>query len=1221
MKKRIISVLLIMCLILSMSVSTGFADGGTHIAGLTVTKVDDAKLSISCDMAPSGSTAKIQAVQTFIVAYDTSIFVPLLKNENKISGITTTPTAKAMAYEIYEDPETAETWDTKVYVYQNGNGSTGFLIIQPANGTGSELTSKVSLAKVYLGFQDGKGIADVSARAVRFATSSELTGASEDKAVKVNTGTETLTWSNGGSGDTLTTIPTVTASGFTFAKTPITETLVPVTDLSGKTYSAAVQEPAFGGTLTKDTDYTVSYAVKEGANGELKEGKPCGAGTYVVTVAGKGEYGSSFTKEFVIGKKSVMITPNSGQTKTYGDTDPELTYTTDLTGASDLETAFNEAVTGKLAYTGTDVGEYDITLGNLSAGNNFELTLRSTPVKFKITTKDVTETRAAVEQNVVLKVGDFTEPVFEDITGDLAYNYDGETTYAGVKGKLAALDKGATGTINYTYTAKGNYTGTITGAINFKIVDIEFKVGEDEATAANAINALTSDTTYGKTWSERIAVKSDAIVAKVGDNTKTGTYTIVPESGSVTDRPGVGTQNYTVTFTGSGYTNVKVFEGQITVTAKVLKSNNLEYTGTPITKEYDGDTTCALTTVSVKEGVLASGDTLTVNGTAVYDSADAGSRTVTFTPEAITSGNYTLAADQTLVIAATITKKDVVISAATVDDKDYDGNDDATVNTVTINGVSGALTNSDYTVTSAKFPDADADEAKVAVTINVELKGGAAGNYNLTNGTGYVVTAAAKINKVNNPTYGTTQTDTTYAIRTVAGEKTYTLSCSDLKGVTYTVTGKTTNNIVDTAEPTVSGNTLTYTSKECATAGPQDTITVKIGSTNYNDITLTLTVEASNKETVTIEGLTDNASFTYDGTAKKPEGEITVTGEKVAANELEVKYEGTGLTTYNDTVAPKNAGTYKVTYKVADSNPYYTGSVSYNFTIAKKAVTVAPKNFTITKGSDIPTFELAYTGLVSGDTLTPNDTAAFTCFEAGGVTPVSKATTAGTYTITWTNIGEITFTGADNYEVNKTATGTLTIKNPSSGGIISSVQKPTIEAGEGVKVTLSTDGTVATITVEAGYDLADVVLNGTSKGKVTEVKGLKTGDKLVVTATKKAAEPTDPTDEAILATLADQKLVARSKVVTMKNGKKAVRITWYNANGEMMEFDGVQIYRSTKKNSGYGKKPIFTSETDKYYNTAIKAGTKYYYKVRGFVVIDGQKYYTDWSLKAWRTVK
>ena len=162
---------------------------------------------------------------------------------------------------------------------------------------------------------------------------------------------------------------------------------------------------------------------------------------------------------------------------------------------------------------------------------------------------------------------------------------------------------------------------------------------------------------------------------------------------------------------------------------------------------------------------------------------------------------------------------------------------------------------------------------------------------------------------------------------------------------------------------------------------------------------------------------------------------------------------------------------------------------------------------------------------------------------------------------------------------------------------------------------------MATITVEAGYDLVDVVLNGTSKGKVTEVKGLKTGDKLVVTSSKKPAEPTEPTKEEILALLAEQKLVARSKLVTMKNGKKAVRITWYNQNGEMIDFDGVEIYRSTKRNSGYGKKPIFTSKTDKYINTSVKVGTRYYYKVRGFVIIDGQKYYTDWSLKAIRTVK
>ena len=112
-----------------------------------------------------------------------------------------------------------------------------------------------------------------------------------------------------------------------------------------------------------------------------------------------------------------------------------------------------------------------------------------------------------------------------------------------------------------------------------------------------------------------------------------------------------------------------------------------------------------------------------------------------------------------------------------------------------------------------------------------------------------------------------------------------------------------------------------------------------------------------------------------------------------------------------------------------------------------------------------------------------------------------------------------------------------------------------------------------------------------------------------------------PTKEETTAMLAEQKLAARSALVTMKNGKKAVKITWYNKNGELMAFNGIEIFRSTKRNSGYGKKPIYTTTKNAYYNTAVKKGTRYYYRVRGFVIIDGQKYYTDYSLKAVRTVK
>ena len=107
------------------------------------------------------------------------------------------------------------------------------------------------------------------------------------------------------------------------------------------------------------------------------------------------------------------------------------------------------------------------------------------------------------------------------------------------------------------------------------------------------------------------------------------------------------------------------------------------------------------------------------------------------------------------------------------------------------------------------------------------------------------------------------------------------------------------------------------------------------GINEYTEVTKQFKVIASEKETVTISGLTDNQEFTYDGNTKTPAGTITVEDNKVAVSDLEITYKGTGSTTYNSGAAPKNAGTYEVTYKVADSNANYVGSVTYAFTIKK----------------------------------------------------------------------------------------------------------------------------------------------------------------------------------------------------------------------------------------------------------------------------------------------
>ena len=88
----------------------------------------------------------------------------------------------------------------------------------------------------------------------------------------------------------------------------VNDELVPVTDLE-KVFNETAQEPTFGGTLVRGTDFEVSYAVKGTVGGLDSSGKPVNAGTYVVTVTGKGAYSGSFTKEFVINKAEQTNVP------------------------------------------------------------------------------------------------------------------------------------------------------------------------------------------------------------------------------------------------------------------------------------------------------------------------------------------------------------------------------------------------------------------------------------------------------------------------------------------------------------------------------------------------------------------------------------------------------------------------------------------------------------------------------------------------------------------------------------------------------------------------------------------------------------------------------------------------------------------------------------------------------------------------------------------------
>ena len=104
--------------------------------------------------------------------------------------------------------------------------------------------------------------------------------------------------------------------------------------------------------------------------------------------------------------------------------------------------------------------------------------------------------------------------------------------------------------------------------------------------------------------------------------------------------------------------------------------------------------------------------------------------------------------------------------------------------------------------------------------------------------------------------------------------------------------------------------------------------------------------------------------------------------------------------------------------------------------------------------------------------------------------------------------------------------------------------------------------------------------------------------------------------------LVDIKAVEALKITAGSSAVKgAITVRW-TVKGDASVADGYQIYRSVKKNSGFGAKPIFTTTKQTYKNTkSLKKGTRYYYKVRAYKVVDGKTYYSDWSNKAYRIAK
>ena len=299
--------------------------------------------------------------------------------------------------------------------------------------------------------------------------------------------------------------------------------------------------------------------------------------------------------------------------------------------------------------------------------------------------------------------------------------------------------------------------------------------------------------------------------------------------------------------------------------------------------------------------------------------------TVKFTPTDA-SASY----DRTLTdsVVPEISKYPLNFSVA-VKDKTYDGTTNADITSVTFDNVT-LNRGTDYTVT-ARFDNASVGNGK-NVTATVTLMGQAEKNYALKQSS---ITTTGNITKAAAPDF-TKET----ALTIVNGhEKTYTVTLPALPvleapkeygTVTY---GAPTVNLsstyyADGAKVENGKLTLPIQKNDVKTTGSVGTVTVVIKSTNYEDITLTVNVNATNKLLPTVTAPTANA-LTYNGTEQ-----ALVTAGKTTGGTMLYRLDDSKWSEQIPTA--KNAGEYTVWYKVQGNAEYAD--------VAEQSLTVTVSN-------------------------------------------------------------------------------------------------------------------------------------------------------------------------------------------------------------------------------------------------------------------------------------
>ena len=866
--------------------------------------------------------------------------------------------------------------------------------------------------------------------------------------------------------------------------------LAPTGDGSWLIYGQSNQPSAVGGNYTLTDDLTIengnTLTIPAGSTLTVPQGKTLTVdGTLNIanqsSLAGEGTLAGN--GNFYLTNPDPVI--SGSETLTYDGTDQFSKFKL-------------EAPTGTVEVMGKDFTISDTP--SLDGWNLDKLEIKNAGT-YTLTAKNGTRT---IEKEVTVEPAEISiaSATVQDKT------YDGTTTATVesvtfdnlVTGESLSLGTDYIATAAFNSANAGGQTATVTVTLTDTVKNYTLASDGNTATATGTIRPLpvvlnweTTSFTYdgsAKTVTAEVsnAVDGDTFTLTYDDNAKTavGNYTA-----KVT---GLGNDNYTLTGASGTEQAWSIGVASIAGAEVTLIQNSFTYTGSaqqPVVTVKLGDKTLnAETDYNVDFG---------------GDSINAGTYTVTVTGK----GNYSGTASSKP--SYTINKADQAALSITSSGPATFGQN----YTLTTSGGSGsgAVT---FTVTDGT------DVATIEGSTLTPIKTGTvtvtavkAGDNNYNDGTSVSVTIT-----INKGTYDGTKTATGSVLANWPGEVTLPAIPDGASYGTPTSSDVTGLSITD-------GNILHYTGGSGIVKDQTYTVTVPVtGATNYDDYNITVTLTGTDKQVLTITGVTAQ-NGTYNG-----QTQAGYTGTPSADG-----YTGDFTVTYNtaDGLAPADAGTYTVTIAIPEDNAQYVGSMDLQFTIAPKALTVSVPSPSVYVGGSAPELALTYTGLVDGERVTPSEDPAFTITKSDDteIALADAVQTAGTYTITWSNANDTTFTGADNYDVTLKNTGTLTVTVRSSGGGGSSSG-----SGNKTETTTNPDGSTTTTVTS-------------SNGTVTETTKFPDGSKEVVETKKDGTVTTTTTDTAGNKTQVVENTDGSSKT-TVDNKDGSGSVTVVDENGQVV---------------------------------------------------------------------